>query len=248
MIAPPPSPAGGAFSWPHIAGRDLLLTGAIGIGLIMLAAAIIQSLDATDMAAASRLNLLIALYAMWTFAWLAAIWFVFTHRRGVRLSDLGYRVPEPVWALRAVGFGFAAMPLAFGLFLFLKPILGSETPGDLRGLFGESFTAVHAVAIMLYAGFLVPVAEELLFRGLIFRWIRQRLSFWPAALISAAIFGLAHQRLDQMIIVGLLSLPLAWLTEKSRSLVPAILMHQTYNSLMLMVTFAAVWFQPEASA
>ena len=95
--------------------------------------------------------------------------------------------------------------------------------------------------MLLYGGFLVPLSEELLFRGLLFRWLRQRLDFWPAALISAAAFGLAHIRFDQMVVAGLLGLPLAWLYERSRSLAPAILMHQVYNSLVLMLTFAVVW-------
>lgn len=245
MSGPSPSAPSGI----RIHGRDVLLTAAIGIGLFMLAAAVIQSFDARKMPPEGRLNQLIALYAAWTFAWLGAIWLVFTRRRGLSFADLGYHVPEQKWAVRAVGFGFAALPVAFTLFLLLRPVVGVETAGDLRSVFGgDAFTGIHAVAILLYAGFLVPIAEELLFRGLLFRWVRQRLDFWPAALITATIFGLAHQRIDQMIIVGLLGLPLAWLTEKSRSLVPAILMHQTYNSLMLMVTFAAIWFQPEAAA
>src|SRR5262249_810056 len=103
---------------------------------------------------------------------------------------------------------------------------------------------IHAAAVLLYGGFLVPLIEELVFRGLLFRWLRQRFDFWPAAFISAATFGAAHIRIDQILIAGLLGLPFAWLYEKSRSLAPAMLMHQTYNSLVLMLTFAVVWLPP----
>jgi membrane protease YdiL (CAAX protease family) len=242
--APPPAPPGA-----RIHGRDLLLVTAISFGLFWLTSAIILELASGGLAPSARANYLIAFYAAWTFALLGAVWFVILRRRGMRLADLGYAPPTAIWAVRGVGFGMAALPAVFVLSALLRSILGTQNLTDLRGLFGgDAFTVVHAVTVMLYAGFLVPFAEELLFRGLLFRWLRQRLDFWPAALISATLFGIAHQRLDQMIIVGLLGLPLAWLTEKSRSLVPAILMHQTYNSLTLLVTFAAVWFQPESSA
>ena len=250
MSAPTPlRPSGGALPGPRIHGRDLILAIVIGVGLFWIASAILQSLTAGETAPAARINHLIALYGMWAFSLLGAAGLVFVRRRGMSFADLGYVAPTRLWAVRGVGCGFAALPAAFALYLLLRPLLGAETGADLRALFGgDAFTGIHAATILLYAGFLVPLAEELLFRGLLFRWLRQRLTFWPAALASAALFGLAHQRVDQMIIVGLLGLVLAWLTEKSRSLVPAILMHQSYNSLTLMVTFAAIWFQPEGPA
>ena len=129
----------------------------------------------------------------------------------------------------------------------LRPVFDQQSGVNLQQLFGGSdFTLIHAATILLYGGFLIPLAEEMIFRGLIFRWLRQRFDFWPAAFISAAAFGAAHIRPDQVIIAGLLGLALAWLYEKSRSLAPAILMHQTYNSLVLMMTFAVVWFPPQA--
>jgi membrane protease YdiL (CAAX protease family) len=90
----------------------------------------------------------------------------------------------------------------------------------------------------------VPVAEELVYRGLIFRWLRDRLDFRTSALISAAAFGLSHRRVEQMVIAGLLGFVLAWFYERSRSLLPSILLHQTYNCLTMILTFAAMWFIP----
>ena len=39
---------------------------------------------------------------------------------------------------------------------------------------------------------LAPLGEELLFRGLLLRGLARRMPFWPAALISAALFASAH--------------------------------------------------------
>jgi len=244
-----PRPKPVAALGPPIHGRDLLLVIAVGLGVFWAASTLLQAVAAGATEPGARINYLIGYYGAWAFAWLAAIWIVLVRRRGTTFSDIGYTVPEPKWAARGVLAGFIALPAAFILYMLLRPVLGTQSSTDLRAYFGgDAFNGIHAVTILLYAGFLVPIAEELLFRGLLFRWLRQRLDFWPAALIGAAVFGIAHQRADQMVIAGLLGLPLAWLTEKSRSLAPAILMHQTYNSLTLMVTFAAVWFQPEAQS
>jgi membrane protease YdiL (CAAX protease family) len=161
----------------------------------------------------------------------------------VSFADLGDTVPDRRWALMGVGAGFGALPLAFIVAALLRPALGSESVPSLQQYFGSGadFTIFHAMTMLLYGGFLVPLTEELLFRGLVFRWLRQRLDFWPAAFVSAAVFGIAHGSADKAVIAGLLGLPLAWLFEKSRSLAPAILLHQTYNSLALLLTFAAIW-------
>jgi uncharacterized protein len=157
-------------------------------------------------------------------------------------------LPDRRWAARGLLAGFVAFPAAFTLAMFLRPWFGSENSVNLREYYGGSeFTIFQALALLLYAGFLVPIAEEMVFRGLVFRWIRQRLDFPAAALISAAIFGAVHIRPVQVVITGLLALVMAWLYEKSRTLVPAILMHQAYNSLGLMMQFAYVWFTPDAT-
>lgn len=226
-------------------GADVVRAIVLGLGLFGLAFLALSEIAAGITTAGGRINYLLAYFAAWTFAWLAAIWFVFVRGRGLSFADLGYTFVERRWAMMGIGAAFGALPLAYVLLALLRPVLSVETGTRFRALLGgDEFTAIHAAAVLLYGGFLVPLAEELLFRGLIFRWLRQRLDFWPAAFISAATFGAAHIRVDQAIIAGLLGLPLAWLYEKGRSLAPSILMHQTYNSLVLMLTFAVVWLPP----
>jgi membrane protease YdiL (CAAX protease family) len=48
------------------------------------------------------------------------------------------------------------------------------------------------VVIVLVTVVMAPMVEELLFRGLLLRAMMRRISFWPAAIIDAAIFGIAH--------------------------------------------------------
>jgi membrane protease YdiL (CAAX protease family) len=228
---------------PPLHGGDVLRTIFLGIALFVGAFLLLRQMLMGDASSGERINVLIGSFAAWAFAWLAAIWFVFVRSRGMSFADLGYTIADRRWALMGVGAGFGALPLAFIVAALLRPALGSDAGQSLQHYFGSGsdFTIFHALTILLYGGFLVPLTEELLFRGLVFRWLRQRLDFWPAAFVSAAVFGVAHGSADKAVIAGLLGLPLAWLFEKSRSLVPAILLHQSYNSLALMLTFAAVW-------
>ncbi|MBL8664956.1 MAG: CPBP family intramembrane metalloprotease [Candidatus Odyssella sp.] len=249
MSGPQPRPPRSAAPLgPPLRGVDVLRAILLGIALFVGAILAVRQMLPDDASTGARINVLIGSFAAWTFAWLAAIWFVFVRGRGLSFADLGYTVPGRRWALIGVGAGFGALPLALLAAALLRPALGSDSLPSLQQYFGSGadFTVFHAMTMLLYGGFLVPLTEELLFRGLLFRWLRQRLDFWPAALVSAALFGVAHGTADKAIIAGLLGLPLAWLFERSRSLAPAILLHQTYNSLALMLTFAALWL-PEAA-
>jgi membrane protease YdiL (CAAX protease family) len=236
----PKTPQTATPSWPPLHGGDILRTILIGFGLFFGMNFVLAHIVAT--AGGGRVNAQIASFAAWTFSWLAAIWFVFVRGRGLSFADLGYTIVDRRWALMGIGAGFGALPLAFVLVAILRPALGSDTAPSVEDFTGGGdFTVFHALTMLLYGGFVVPLTEELFFRGLVFRWLRQRLDFWPAAFVSAAVFGVAHGSADKAVISGLLGLALAWLFERSRSLAPAILLHQTFNSLALMLTFAVIW-------
>ncbi|MBC8425328.1 CPBP family intramembrane metalloprotease [bacterium] len=83
-----------------------------------------------------------------------------------------------------------------------------------------------------------PVAEELVFRGLVYRIGRRYWGYLPAALISALIFGLAHG--EPWFLFGLvgLGLLLAHIYEKTRSLTACILTHAAHNGISLLLLFA----------
>ncbi len=240
-----PSPPG-----PHLLGADVARAIVVALALFGIAFLLIRLFVSDGASPAERRNYWIAYLAAECLAFFGAVYLVFIMRRGLRFADLGYVAPEPRWALTGVMAGFVVLPLAFALYYILRPVLGTETnTGAIQDLLGiADFGIVQAGTLLLYGGFLVPIAEELLFRGVMFRWLRQRFAFWPAAFISSAVFGAFHVRPDAVIIGGLIGLPLALLVEKSRSLVPAILLHQTYNSLSLMFSFAAIWMREGGAA
>ena len=79
----------------------------------------------------------------------------------------------------------------------------------------EQLFAGQAMVQLLGLGVLVPLAEELIFRGLIYTRIRKRIPAGAAIFFSALLFALFHGNVIQMIFAFPLALILAWLYERS---------------------------------
>ena len=88
---------------------------------------------------------------------------------------------------------------------------------------------------ILGAGLVIPAAEEMIFRGLMFAPLRDRLAFWPAALISAALFGLYHGNLLQGVYAFLLGLVMAWLYERFQTLAAPWVFHAAANVTSIVI-------------
>src|SRR3546814_5461021 len=71
-------------------------------------------------------------------------------------------------------------------------------------------------------GVLVPFIEEIIFRGLLFGWLRKHLPFVAAAPAAALLFAVAHQVWVLVPVLAFMGLVLAAVTERSGSLWPAI--------------------------
>ncbi len=238
-----PLKPGTALFGPRLRGSDVARTFGIVLVLMLAGDVAIRALVTLPPAdTGDRVNFMLASFAVSSLSILAALWYVYPRRRGISFADLGYVAPDPVWAMRAVAAGFFLVPLGFALFILLRQTVRPEVSASATAL--PDLTVIHALALLLYGGFIAPIAEELLFRGVLFGWLRQRFSFWPAAALSALAFGLVHLRFEAIVVTGLIGIVLAYFYERTRSLATAILVHQTYNSLNLLMTFSFIWFSP----
>lgn len=138
---------------------------------------------------------------------------------------------------RAIGQILLAY-LAYLLALWLYALLvGAPEQQNIAEELGLEAGLLTASASVILIAILAPVSEELFFRGMLFGGLRGRMSFLPAALISAAVFGSLHlptgpSTVPPLILFGFL---LAWVYERSGSLWPAIILHVINNSLALAV-------------
>ena len=88
------------------------------------------------------------------------------------------------------------------------------------------------VSLLEYVVF-APIFEEIAFRGLLYAILRRRLSFVPAALLSASVFALAHgYGLIGFVSVLWSGFLWAWIYEKTGSLIPGMIAHAMNNLLV----------------
>ena len=88
-----------------------------------------------------------------------------------------------------------------------------------------------------------PIAEELVFRGMIFGKLRRAFSFWPAAIISGIMFGVFHMNMIQGVYAFVVGIVLGFICEKSHSIYPSMLFHILFN---IWGTFSPDWFMYKA--
>lgn len=74
-----------------------------------------------------------------------------------------------------------------------------------------------------------PVAEELVYRKILYGRMREYCSFWKAAVGASLLFGITHGFILQGIYGFLLGMLLCFLLERYKALYPAILVHMAAN-------------------
>lgn len=111
---------------------------------------------------------------------------------------------------------------------------GFENPQVEAITGGSALSAPELAMLMLLVAGLVPFAEELFFRGMLYPVLRARMGPVPAIVLNAALFALIHVYpllLPGLFVVGL---ALAYLRERSGSLWPSVVYHAMQNSLALL--------------
>jgi len=170
-----------------------------------------------------------------------------------------YRGAEPGALVRHLGLGFDTTRMlrlpafvAAGWVLTMSGALAvgalAAAAGHRNDMFANPFLDLIAGAsdtsrmrLMVEACIWAPLFEELGFRAALFGGLRRRLPFLPAALLSSALFGLAHAYDPVgMLTIAWVGVSLAWVYERTRSLWAPILVHALYNFISLKFTFLFV--------
>ena len=77
------------------------------------------------------------------------------------------------------------------------------------------------------------ICEELFFRGALLSGLRRDLRVVPCLAWQALLFGAAHGSIYRFVPTALLGMVLTSIVLRSRSLLPAILLHAAYNTVLL---------------
>jgi membrane protease YdiL (CAAX protease family) len=160
-------------------------------------------------------------------------------RRKVPWKTLGFRAFDQ----NKLALGCGLLVIAY-LFILLHNIilslLGVTTQGD--AIYRVFSSLDSPIWLILVGVLLAPFVEEMFFRGFLFAGFRQGFSWNKAALLSSALFALAHLQLAALIPTFILGYLLAYIFHKSNSLWPGIILHFLVNSIGLGLIFALSQF------
>lgn len=141
----------------------------------------------------------------------------------------------------------ATLAIAVNNFLAMTPLI------ELSTGFKEANTAFFAGEILFEltgSCLVIPFAEELLFRGVVYKRLRILFGITPAIILSAVLFGILHMNLVQFLYAAILGMFLAFLVEKTGKLSSAVLGHMTAN-LVAVVRTETGWldfsYEPDAA-
>lgn len=89
--------------------------------------------------------------------------------------------------------------------------------------------------------FLAPIAEELVYRGMLYQRMRKMLPVWMSVIGSAIIFGVNHGNIVQFIFAFITGAVMAYLYEIYHTLKASVLFHITLNLTSLICTWLDVF-------
>ncbi len=121
---------------------------------------------------------------------------------------------------------FVVAPALYGLLGLLS---GETVAPPRQEVLPERASTLHVYLGGVVVVLAAPIGEELFFRGLLFGGLRRSLPFWAAAVISAAIFAVVHVYLLLMPLLFLVGFGLAYIYERSDSLITSIAAHAAFN-------------------
>lgn len=141
---------------------------------------------------------------------------------------------ELTWSWRQVGigalFGFG------GLFVTIPASFVYVTLTDTNSAVGQVFTDVRAawqwaLLVFLLLVFVVPLCEEIMFRGLLWGGLERRWNRWVALVVSTILFAVAHFGLTRAPLLLIVAIPIALARFYGGGLLASIIAHQANNLL-----------------
>lgn len=237
-----------AFSWPWTVGFVLcaLVVFFLAVTILGIAYGVSQHLDvlATAHALAGMPGVIIQ-----SIAEVVIVAYLFALLPGLAhtsLYGLGFRrvTAENMGAilLGAVAMFAIVTPLAS----VLETLLHFKTPEEAIAVFTKT-SGWQRAAFAFFGIILAPLFEEAVFRWTLFNAMRAWWGFWPGAIVSSILFGLAHSQPPfTLAMLACIAFPLAvggvilcYVYQKTNNAWASFITHGTFNglSLALLVLF-----------
>ncbi len=142
---------------------------------------------------------------------------------------------------RAAGLALGAVVAIYVLEAVVSAIPLPQSPSHEQGLTPTHWESAHAAAfaanIVLFA-VVAPVVEELTFRG-VGQSLLAFIGRWPSMLVVGIAFGAAHGLVEALLVLVPFGVALAWLRDRTRSVLPGMIVHALFNGIALAASVLA---------
>jgi hypothetical protein len=189
---------------------------------------------------------------------------LFTERDRSMKEKLGLAI-DPGYSLRFLFPVFVIAVLAtFGAqcgLSYLLKILGREAKEQSLVEFYRTLKPLTFVVFALFPVIVAPISEELAFRHIMYRFLRVFLYRKEAAVVVSLVFALCHVSLValfqtkpfpwEMLVVPviplfILAMFMQWQYEKSKSIIPSMLIHAGFNLISaFLLALQVIYFMPQ---
>ncbi len=178
------------------------------------------------------LTVLVATYFSKLRNWIATAQFCFNRIKIIKI-------------LKWTGLLYIIIFLFYIIYSLILHFLGIKIPPDrFQELMPETFTPLLIFWTILISSVIIPIIEEIVFRGILYRAFRQKWSIGLSIIISSAIFALVHIDFYRFIPLMFIGAIMAYSFEKTKSIYTPILIHAVNNgvSISLLLIFKEIGY------
>jgi len=226
--------------------RDLLIIvlGIIGIlflGILIFIIVTIARGENLDNLVEPSISQTLALTLLEAIALILGVYLFGLRRKNLGWDSVGLRPTTWSWVLISFTVTLILIPIVSLITLAVLFLTGQpfDNP-QLDFLLPEGLSALDAILMLLLAGIVAPFGEELLFRGVLYTFFRERWGIWLSVVLSSFLFGLIHGNIAIGVTGFLLGVAAAIVFEYSKSLWTAVIVHAINNSLKIALLYLLV--------
>lgn len=140
-------------------------------------------------------------------------------------------VPQIIgWSILGFIMAFVAQGIAANIEVYVFKIeAGSENTQDIVKLMKQ------APLFFVVPALVGPILEELVFRKVIYGSLAKKFNVYFAAIVSAAIFAVAHMELTHFLVYFSIGLVFTFLYAKTKRIIVPIIAHMSMNGFVLII-------------
>jgi membrane protease YdiL (CAAX protease family) len=220
--------------WSIVLGLLLYLVGQLGVSEflppLLIRAGVISSSEALSMASGNFTAATFWLLIVSDIVSVALIVALVLSFYKEKLSSLGFTTKQ---LPKALLYGVVGFVVAFSLaYIAGYPIEQHFGVDPTQQALSQSATVSGLLPLVILSGVIIaPIAEEIVFRGYLYKAFRDRFKPWYATIMSAALFSAVHLEPLAAVQLFVIGVVLAYVYEKTDNLMAPIALHVLNNAV-----------------